>query len=353
MSNQVGRRDFLVGLAALGTTAMARQIVNAQQALPPPTPGRRIIDVHYHYSSPMYREVLRPMGTGQTPIIEWDDKKAVEDMDRYGVEVSMLSISEPGVHFGDDAKARALARDCNDYGVTLMQKYRGRFGLFAILPLPDVDGALKEIEYAFDTLKADGVTFMSSYPYPGKYQGNKYLGDPFFTPVMEELNRRKAVAYTHPFRADPMYNLLPERRAMGITLSTDTTLTLASVLDNNIATRFPDIRFIWSHGGGTMPYLAGRFNLGIGPDGKPNARLAAVQSFYYDTAQAFNAFTLAGFTKMIPNPHIVFGSDYLGNAGSAGNVVRGLESFDGFTPQQLRAVERENALVLFPRLKAG
>ena len=83
MSNQVGRRDFLVGLAALGTTAMTRQILNAQQALPPPTPGRRIIDVHYHYSSPMYREVLRPMGTGQTPIIEWDDTKAVEDMDRY------------------------------------------------------------------------------------------------------------------------------------------------------------------------------------------------------------------------------------------------------------------------------
>jgi predicted TIM-barrel fold metal-dependent hydrolase len=273
-------------------------------------------------------------------------------MDRYGVEVSMLSISEPGVHFGDDAKARALARDCNEYGVSLMQKYRGRFGLFAILPLPDVDGALKEIEYAFETLKADGVTFMSSYPYPGKYQGNKYLGDPFFTPVMEELNRRRAVAYTHPFRAEPMYNLLPDRRAMGITLSTDTTLTIASVLDNNIATRFPDIRFIWSHGGGTMPYLAGRFNLGVGADGKPNARLAAVQSFYYDTAQAFNSFTLAGFTRMIPNAHIVFGSDYLGNAGSAGNVVRGLETFDGFTPQQLRAVERENALVLFPRLKA-
>ena len=226
MNNQVGRREFLSGLAAVGAAALVPDVLTAQQALPPPTPGRRIIDVHYHYSSPMYRDVLRPMGTGQTPIIEWDDRKAVEDMDRYGVEVSMLSISEPGVHFGDDAKARTLARDCNEYGVTLMQKYRGRFGLLAILPLPDVDGSLKEIEYAFDTLKADGVTFMSSYPYPGKYQGNKYLGDPFFTPIMEELNRRKAVAYTHPFRAEPMYNLLPERRAMGITLSTDTTLTL-------------------------------------------------------------------------------------------------------------------------------
>jgi predicted TIM-barrel fold metal-dependent hydrolase len=263
----------------------------------------------------------------------------------------MLSISEPGVHFGDDARARALARDCNEYGRKLIADYPGRFGLFAILPLPDVDGALREIEYAFDTLHADGVTFMSSYPYPARYQGNKYLGDPFFAPVMEELNRRRAVAYTHPFRAEPMYNLLPDRRAMGITLATDTTLTLESILTNNVATRFPNIRFIWSHGGGTMPYLAGRFGLATGPDGKPNARLAAVQSFYYDTAQAFNAFTLAGFTRMIPHQHILFGSDYLGNSGSAGNVVRGLEAYDAWTPEQLGGVYRNHALELLPRLK--
>ena len=174
MTTPVSRRAFLSGLSAAGAAALVPHALRAQQPqVPPPTPGRRIIDVHYHYSSPMYREVLRPMGTGQTPIIEWDDKKAVEDMDRYGVEVSMLSISEPGVHFGDDAKARALARDCNDYGAKWMQQCRGRCGLFAILPLPDVDGALKEIEYAFDTLKADGVCFMISYPGFGKYQGNK------------------------------------------------------------------------------------------------------------------------------------------------------------------------------------
>jgi len=348
MNNQVGRREFLSGLAAVGAAALVPDVLTAQQALPPPTPGRRIIDVHYHYSSPMYRDVLRPMGTGQTPIIEWDDRKAVEDMDRYGVEVSMLSISEPGVHFGDDAKARTLARDCNEYGVTLMQKYRGRFGLLAILPLPDVDGSLKEIEYAFDTLKADGVTFMSSYPYPGKYQGNKYLGDPFFTPIMEELNRRKAVAYTHPFRAEPMYNLLPERRAMGITLSTDTTLTLASVLDNNIATRFPDIRFIWSHGGGTAPYITSRLGAAVGPDGKPNANLAALQKFYYDTAQAFNPYTLATFTRVVPMSHILFGTDY--PFAQAATVAKGLADF-GFKPADLRAIERDNALELLPRLK--
>src|SRR5215510_1525337 len=99
MSNQVGRREFLSGLAATGAMALVPDVLKAQQALPPPTPGRRIIDVHYHYSSPAYREVLRPMGTGQTGLIEWDEKKALEDMDRYGVQTSMLSISEPGVHF--------------------------------------------------------------------------------------------------------------------------------------------------------------------------------------------------------------------------------------------------------------
>src|SRR5258705_14020159 len=155
MSMSVSRRVFLSSLTAAGAAALVPDVLHGQQApLPPPTPGRRIIDVHYHYASPMYREVLRPMGTGQTPIIEWNDVKAVEDMDRYGVAVSMLSISEPGVHFGDDAKARALARDCNEYGVTLMQKYRSRFGLFAILPRPGGDVSLKEMNAPSDRRKA-------------------------------------------------------------------------------------------------------------------------------------------------------------------------------------------------------
>jgi predicted TIM-barrel fold metal-dependent hydrolase len=138
---------------------------------------------------------------------------------------------------------------------------------------------------------------------------------------------------------------------MGIVLSTDTTITIQSILSNNTATRFPDITFIWSHGGGVLPYITSRMGAGKGPDGKPNATLATIQRFYYDTAQAFNEFTLEGFTRLVPNSHILFGSDYLGNAGSAGNVVRGIESYKGFTPAQLRAVERDNALALFPRLK--
>ena len=191
--------------------------------------------------------------------MNWTPAKALEDMDRDGVATSIVSTSEPNVWFGEDAAARTLARECNEYGARLMADHPGRFGMFATLPLPDVDGALREIEYAFDTLKADGACFMSSY------QG-KYLGDPRFAPVMDELNRRRAVCYTHPVRGESMVNLLPDGRALGITLTTETTLTIASVLYSGTAARCPDIRFIWSHGGGTMPYITSRFNAGNAPD---------------------------------------------------------------------------------------
>jgi predicted TIM-barrel fold metal-dependent hydrolase len=345
------RREFLAGLAAAGATALIPDILKGAQTRPSPAAPPHRIDVHYHGNSPGFIAAIKAHNTGQTALMNWTPAKALEDMDRDGVATSIMSTSEPSVYFGDAAAARALARECNDYAARLVSDHPTRFGMFATLPLPDVDGTLHEIEYAFDTLKADGVCFMSSYPGFGKYQGNKYLGDPLFVPVMEELNRRKAIAYTHPFRAEPLYSLLPDRRAMGIVLSTDTTVTIESVLDNNTATKFPDIRFIWSHGGGTMPYITSRFGATNGPDGKPNARLATIQRFYYDTAQAFNSFTLESFTKLIPNSHILFGSDYLGNAGSAGNVVKGLDSYTGFTPAQRQAIYRDNALELIPRLK--
>jgi predicted TIM-barrel fold metal-dependent hydrolase len=162
---------------------------------------------------------------------------------------------------------------------------------------------------------------------------------------MEELNRRRAICYTHPFRAEPLYSILPDRHAMGIVLATDTTITIESILYTKTSIRFPNITFIWSHGGGTMPYITSRFGAG-----NPET-MHEIQKFYYDTAQAFTPYTLEGFTKLVPNSHILFGSDYLGNAGSAGNVEKGLDAYDGFTPAQLRAIYRDNALALFPRLK--
>lgn len=334
------RREFLAGLAAIGATALVPDILSGAQAGgPQPAPPHRI-DVHYHGNSPGFIAAIKARNTGQTALMEWTPAKALADMDRDGVATSIMSTSEPSVYFGDAAAARALARECNEFFAKLVSDRPARFGFFATLPLPDVDGALKEIEYAFGALKADGVCFMSSYE-------GKYLGDPAFAAVMDELNRRKAVAYTHPFRGG-MINMLPDNRALGITLSTETTLTIQSILYTNTATRCPDIRFIWSHGGGTAPYITSRLGAALGPDGKPNANLAALQKFYYDTAQAFNPYTLATFTKVVPNSHILFGTDY--PFAQASTVAKGLADFS-FTPANLRAIERDNALDLFPRLK--
>jgi 6-methylsalicylate decarboxylase len=332
------RREFLAGLAAIGASTLVPDVLTEAQTRSATTPFR--IDVHYHGNSPGFIAAIKAHNTGQTALMNWTPAKALEDMDRDGVATVIMSTSEPSVYFGDAAAARALARECNEYFARLVSDHPPRFGMFATLPLPDVEGTLREIEYAFGTLRADGACFMSSYE-------GKYLGDPAFAPVMDELNRRKAVCYTHPFRGG-MINMLPEGRALGITLSTETTLTIQSILYTNTATRCPDIRFIWSHGGGTAPYITSRLGAAVGPDGKPNANLAALQKFYYDTAQAFNPYTLATFTKVVPMSHILFGTDY--PFAQAATVAKGLADF-GFKPADLRAIERDNALELFPRLK--
>ena len=233
----------------------------------------------------------------------------------------------------------SFARECNDFGAKLMSDYPGRFGMFVTLPLPDVDGALKEIEYGLDTLKADGVCFMTDY------QG-KYLGDPAFTPIMEELNRRKAIAYTHPFRAECCQNILPNGWGMGIELSNDTTRTIASLLFSGAVAKFPDIRFIWSHGGGSVPSMIGR--LGGASKALPNGVMPELQKFYYDTAQFYTAPALAGLTRMVPNSHIFFGTDYPFTQAEV--VAKGLRDY-GFPPGDLHAIERDNALALFPKYK--
>jgi predicted TIM-barrel fold metal-dependent hydrolase len=341
MNARVRRREFIAGLAAAGVTALVPDILKGAQVRPGAAAPPHRIDVHYHGNSPGFIAAIKARNTGQTPLMNWTPAKALEDMDRDGVATSIMSTSEPSVFFGDVAASRALARECNEYAARLVADRPSRFGMFATLPLPDVDGTLREIEYAFDTLKADGACFMSSYE-------GKYLGDPKFAPVMDELNRRRAVCYTHPFRG-AMMNMLPDGRALGITLTTETTLTIQSLLYTNTATRCPDIRFIWSHGGGTAPYITSRLGAGIGPDGQPNANMAAMRKFYYDTAQAFNEYTLATFTKVVPNSHVLFGTDY--PFAQAGTVAKGLADY-GFAAANLRAIERENALELFPRLRA-
>jgi predicted TIM-barrel fold metal-dependent hydrolase len=161
-------------------------------------------------------------------------------MDKAGVATAITSITTPGVSFGDPVAARRLARECNEYAARLVVDFPGRFGVFAALPLPDIEGSLRETAYALDVLKADGVCMFTSY-------GDRWLGDPEFTPVMAELDRRKAVLYTHPTAPNCCRNLVPDVPAPIIEYGTDTTRTIASLVFSGTAARFPNIRFIFSH----------------------------------------------------------------------------------------------------------
>jgi predicted TIM-barrel fold metal-dependent hydrolase len=308
------------------------------------------IDVHFHLCPPNYldevtrRADLPPFQ--QRTLKNGVPEKALEDMDRAGVATSIMSITTPGVWLGDDAAARRLARECNDYGAKLRQDHPGRFGFFAALPLPDIDGSLKEIAYALDELKADGIGFYTSYP------GNKYLGDPSFAPIFAELDRRGAVAYTHPVSPACCSNLVPQLSDAIIEFGTDTTRTIASLLFTGAASRYRRVKFIFSHTGGTLTSLATRFIYSARNPAFaaffPDGIVKELQRFWYDTAQSTSVPTMAGFTKLVPVSKLMFGTDF--PFGTAVQTVSELAEC-GFTAAELSAIERDNALALLPQLK--
>ena len=341
----IDRRKFLANLAALGgATLLPVDFLGAQTSSAAAEKPFRI-DVHHHFSAPGFIAAISARKTNQRPLELWTPQKSLDDMDKSGVATSMISTSEPSVWFGDNEAARKLARECNDYGAKLISDHPGRFGMYSTIPLPDIDGALREIEYTQDTLKADGVCMMTSY------QG-KYPGDPSFAPVMSELNRRKAVVFFHPVKPDCCRDLQPGIPTGLVELSTDTTRAIASLIFDGAASRYPDIRFIFSHGGGTMPYLMTRFAaLANQPDiakRLPNGFLYEVQKLYFDTANFYNPYVWPTLLKLMPVPHILFGTDF--PFSSASEVARGLRD-SGLSSENLQAIERENALQLFPRLK--
>ena len=182
----------------------------------------------------------------------WTAEKSLADMDQAGIAVAMLSVTQPGVNFTSGEAARKLVRECNEYAAKLIADHPGRFGGFAMLPLTDIDGSLKEIAYALDTLKLDGIGLLTNYH-------DKWLGDPAFLPVMEELNRRKVVVYTHPATADCCVNLVRTEPPGMVEWGTDTTRTIGDIVFSGNAQKFRDIRWIFSHAGGTMPFLIERF----------------------------------------------------------------------------------------------
>jgi predicted TIM-barrel fold metal-dependent hydrolase len=262
-------------------------------------------------------------------------------MDKGGVEKAYLSLGMPGVWFGNAGQGRRLSRIVNDYGAQMVRDFPGRFGLFASLPLPDTEGSLREIEYAYGTLKADGIGLLTSYQ-------DKYLGDPAFAPVWEDLNRRRAVINTHPLTPACCGSLNYSLGPGAIEWATDTTRTASSLLFTGTAARYPNIRWIFSHGGGTFPFLLSRFvreeqtqkNIA---QRLPRGLMYEVRKFYYDTAQANTPGALDALLEMVPASQVLYGSDYPFR--TFDEVTGGLAAY-GFNPNDLRAIERDNTLAL-------
>ena len=343
-TTELDRRRFLATLGAVmgaTATAPAHAFAGFAQAAPG---ARRLIDIHHHFAPPAWiaavkgRPMLQPANTNWTPA------QSVEDMEKGGVAAAAISITNPGLWFGDRDVTRRLARACNDYGAKLVQDYPRRFALFASMPLPDVEATLKEIEYAYDTLKADGVGLLTSY-------GDTWLGNPAYRPVMEELNRRRAVVHVHPTAANCCRNLDYGVAPGTIEYGTDTTRAIIGVTFSGDAARFPDIRFIWSHAGGSAPFLAGRIDGGSrnAKERMPEGFIHEAAKFYYDTAGAANRGALVSLLELVGPSHVLFGTDFP-PGGNSRDLSLALERLNMFKPDDLRAVEHDNAVKLLPRL---
>jgi 6-methylsalicylate decarboxylase len=328
---RASRREFIIGMGGLAAAALLHE----EKALARTTPFR--IDVHHHYAAPEFQAEMTKRNAGNSTYRNWVPRVSLDEMDKSAVATSILSLTRPGVWFGDVHLAKRLARICNEFGAKLVRDYPGRFGLFAILPLPDVDGSLKEIEYAYDTLKCDGVAVMSNYD-------DIYLGDPRIAPVMDELNRRKAIVYEHPVREGRNNPL------NGIEMVTETARSITSVLYNGTVTRCPDIQFIWAHGSRTVAAASNRMG---GTAAKvPKGLMYELRRFYYETGQAQAKPILQSLKALVPISHILFGSNFplIAESGIL-NTAKEIRENGGFTEAELRAIHRENALNLFPRLE--
>ncbi len=337
----INRRRFLTGstAAAVGIAGLATAGIDTATAQAKP----HRIDVHHHIVPPAQRKmnIERRGGKGGPA---WSPQMSLDDMDKGGVAYSITSILNPGPWYGKvEEPSRRLARECNDYAAKLRSDHPNRFGVFAAIAPVDTEGSLKEIEYAYDTLKAEGIALWTSYD-------GKYLGNEIFVPVLEELNRRRAVVYVHPTPPECCAAVVPSVAPSVIEYATDTTRTVASLMFEKpgSALKFPDIRWIWSHSGGTIPFLTSRFTRNAWERKMKDDPIAVMQKHYYEVAQGNTPGQLAALLKLVPISQVMFGSDYPYR--DAKEAADGLVDYK-FSAADLLAIDNGNALKMFPNIK--
>jgi predicted TIM-barrel fold metal-dependent hydrolase len=234
----------------------------------------------------------------------------------------------------------------NEYAADLARSHPGRFGFFAAIPLPDTEGSLREIEYVFSAFKADGIGLMTSYD-------DKWLGHPAYEPVFEELNRRKAVVFVHPTTALCCRTLLPDVNPIMLEIPQDTTRAVTNLLFSGTFAKFKDIRFIFTHAGGSVPMVFGRMHQ-YAPkniaEKIPNGIEYELKRLHYDIAGTAYRPAIAALTSLVPTTQILFGSDnpFVPLAETAEGMLQ-----VGFSAADLQRIGRDNALALLPRLRTG
>jgi 6-methylsalicylate decarboxylase len=343
MYEHVTRRTILKGLAAAGAAAFLPDALAAQNR------RRGRIDVHHHFV-PAFQPNAN-VGRGWTP------QASLDVMGKYGTESAILSLTVAADYLYDGTeKGRAFARRANDYAATLTRERPGQFGFFAALPLMEPDASLKEIEYAFETLKCDGVSIFSN-------TGAKWPGDPLFDPVFAELNRRKSAIFIHPSTPLCCRNLVAGVNDAVVEFDFDTTRAITSLLYNGTLSRYPDLKVIVNHFGAAVPVLAGRIQdrvpgagsntpnvKQIGVNEKiPNGVFHEIAKLYYECAHATYQAPFAATMKVAPPTQYLFGSDFpLENYETTVKYMPDLK-----LPADVQlALDRGNAERLFPRFRA-
>lgn len=370
------RREFLAGVATAGAGALLPNGLSAQRGgrggrggnapqrpIPPDIKNTRGIDVHHHYAPPGWIKTLSDHDALNVEAWKgWTPAQAVEAMDRGGVQTSYSSITVPGIYFAEGfgnqqappgAKfandVPALAREANEFGARMKQDYPGRFGIWASLPLPNVEASLKEVAYALDTLKLDGFGLSTNI-------GVRYLGDKSFLPVFEEINRRGAIIYTHPGAGPCCLYAIPGVGPTTLEYSHDTARSIVSWVNSGNAERFPNIRWIWSHGGGSI-WSQRWFNGEIGRDpknpGGQNPRIISqLRRMYYDTAATSHFLGVQNIRTIVGLSQMVLGADHpYGEPLTYIQDLHDLQANGVINETERKGIERENMAKLLASVK--
>ena len=312
----------------------------------------RWIDVHFHVIPDEFRTLLASRGIyggiGE-PLAPWEASTALAVMDEMRIQTAVASFAIAGFDLSDRVFFRRVARTCNELLADLAHRFPGRFGGFAVLPLPDLDDALRELEHALDTLKLDGVALLSN-------ACGVYLGDPALDPLFEELDRRGTVVHLHPNDLPSPVGRRPPWYPYLVDLPFETTRAAANWIYSGAARRFEHVKVILSHAGGAIPFLAAR--LATAQISMPGVAervggsvMEALSGLYFDVAMTSPEFMLPALLQLVPSEQILFGTDFPYMPREAiPFAISGLTHWKDLDETALRSIASQNAARLLPRI---